>query len=304
MSSSPFLALAGSSPRGLSYALVACAAILLSACGGGGGSGGGEVTPPPPTDGPDLMVSVSLPSAEIPSGHAQTLAVVKLSNHGKGVAGSSDVNITADALLQDLKIVNCKSDNPATLCPASASRMTVSNLQAGATLSWEVYGMVKPGSSSRVNLEASASTGSGTHLSSSKMAVGFKAFAVDMALEATGPTSAVPPGGSFDYVLTASNKGPDTAKNVLMGFVVLSQAPANALVAGPLSCTATGGAVCPTELSASPLVLPSVPNDGSLVFKLPYTLAPGVTTGLVFEAGVKADGDSVSSNNNALIITP
>ena len=229
---------------------------------------------------------------------------MKLSNRGKGVAGTSDISIIADALLQDTKIVNCKSDNLATLCPASGNRMTVNNLQPGATLSWEVFGMVKPGTSGTVNLEASANTGSGSHLSSNKVAVGFKAYSVDMGVQVTGPSAALPSGGSFEYVVTAGNKGPDTAKDVLLGFIVLSNPVANVPAPGAISCTATGGAVCPTEPTASPMTLPSVPKDGRLVFRLPYTFAPGVTAGLVFEARVKASGDSDKSNDSALVITP
>ncbi|WP_263572315.1 COG1361 family protein [Roseateles oligotrophus] len=281
------------------------AAALLSACGGGGGGGGSEVTPPPPpADGPDLLLLVTPAGNPVPSGVAQTMATVKLSNVGKGAATTTDVNINADAILQDLKVVNCKSDNPASACPATGSRMTVSNLLPGASLTFEVTGMVKLGTSSTVNVEASASTGSGTQLSSSKMSVGFKAYSVDVGVQATGPTSAVPEGSSFDYVVTVSNKGPDIAKDTSLGLALLSNPVPNAPTLGSISCSATGAAVCPTELKIGVMTLPSLPKDGTLVFTLPYRFAPGVTAGLVFNAGVRATGDVDASNDSALILTP
>jgi hypothetical protein len=281
------------------------AAALLSACGGGGG-GASEVTPPPPppANGPDLMVLVAPSSNPVPSGVSQTMATVKLSNVGKGAATTTDVSINADAVLQDIKILNCKSDNPATACPSLGSRMTVSNLQPGSTLTFDVIGMVKLGTSATVNVEALASTNSGTQLSSSKMSVGFKAYSVDLAVQATGPTTAVPAGGSFDYVVTVSNKGPDIAKDTSLGLALLSNPVANAPTLGSIGCIASGAAVCPTELKIGVMTLPSLPKDGTLVFTLPYRFAPGVTAGLVFNAGVRATGDVDASNDSALILTP
>ncbi|WIV97143.1 COG1361 family protein [Kinneretia aquatilis] len=287
-------------------ALALSSLVALTACGGGGG-GGGEVTPPPPpppTPAPDLMVTMSLPDAQVPSGYTQTMATIKLRNVGKGVAATTDVNIVADALLEGMKVVNCQSDNAGTACPATGSRMTVSNLQPGATLTFDVTGTVKLGTSGTVNLEASATTGTGTQLSSSKMGVGFKAYSADVAVQATGPSSAVPAGGSFEYVVTVSNKGPDAAKDVLIANQLVSSPSENAAILGTMSCSASGGAVCPTELKAVGMTVASLPKDGSLVFRLPYSFAPGQRAGLVFEAAVRARGDSDSSNDRALLMTP
>jgi uncharacterized repeat protein (TIGR01451 family) len=285
-------------------ALALSSLVALTACGGGGG-GGGEVTPPPPpTPAPDLMVTMSLPDAQVPSGYTQTMATIKLRNVGKGVATTTDVNIVADALLEGMKVVNCQSDNAGTACPATGSRMTVSNLQPGATLTFDVTGTVKLGTSGTVNLEASATTGTGTQLSSSKMGVGFKAYSADVAVQATGPSSAVPAGGSFEYVVTVSNKGPDAAKDVLIANQLVSSPSENAATLGTMSCSASGGAVCPTELKAVGMTVASLPKDGSLVFRLPYSFAPGQRAGLVFEAAVRARGDSDSSNDRALLMTP
>ncbi len=304
-----FLPAAPATPRSklrpLLLMVALSAAALLSACGGGGG-GSSEVTPPPPppANGPDLMVLVAPSSNPVPSGVSQTMATVKLSNVGKGAATTTDVSINADAVLQDLKILNCKSDNPATACPSLGSRMTVSNLQPGSTLTFDVTGMVKLGTSATVNIEASASTNSGTQLSSSKMSVGFKAYSVDLAVQATGPTTAVPAGSSFDYVVTVSNKGPDAAKDANLGLALLSNPTANAPTLGVISCSATGAAVCPSELKIGVMTLPSLPKDGMLVITLPYRFAPGVTASLVFNAGVRATADVDAGNDSALIITP
>lgn len=290
--------------RPVLLALTLTGAAALSACGGGG-SGGGEVTPPPPpADGPDLSVSMSLPGAEVPAGYTQTMATVKLSNHGKGTAGTTDFNIVADAVLQDLKVVNCKSDNPGTACPATGSRMTVSNLLPGASITVDVVGMVKLGTSGTVKVEASASTSNGTQLSSSRQSVGFKAYSVDLGVQVAGPTSAVPAGANFDYVVTVRNSGPDVAKEALLGLAFTSSPAANQPTLGAIRCAAAGGAVCPTELKVGVMTLPNVPKDGSLVFTLPYQFAPGVRAGLIFNAGVRASGDSDTSNDSSTLITP
>ncbi|MCV2420025.1 CARDB domain-containing protein [Paucibacter sp. DJ2R-2] len=306
MSSQPTRLASAPRLRPVWAALALSSLVALTACGGGGG-GGGDVTPPPPpppANAPELMVSMSLPGAEVPSGYTQTMATIKLRNVGKGAATTTDVNIVADALLEGMKVVNCQSDNAGTACPATGSRMTVSNLQPGATLTFDVTGTVKLGTSGTVNLEASATTGTGTQLSSSKMSVGFKAYTADVAVQATGPSSAVPAGGSFEYVVTITNKGPDAAKDVLLANSLAPSGTPSAPTLGKMTCTAAGGAVCPTELIPVGMKLATLPKDGSLVFRLPYSFAPGVRDVLVFEAAVRALGDSDSSNDRVLLTTP
>lgn len=294
-----------SSPRRrpLLLAMTLSAAAVLSACGGGG-SGGTEVIPPPPVNAAELAVLVKPIANPVPSGSLQTMATVKLSNIGKGVAGTSDFNITADAVLQDLKVVNCKSDNAASACPATGSRMTVSNLQPGASLTFDLVGMVKLGTSSTVNVAASASTSNGGHMSSSSQSVGFKAYSVDVAVQATGPSTSVPPGGAFAYVLTVSNKGPDASTDARLGIDLLSNPAASAPTLGTITCSASGGALCPTELKVGVMELPSLPKDGTLVFTLPYRFAPGITQGLLFNTSVRASADTDSRNDSVLIMTP
>ena len=136
------------------------------------------------------------------------------------------------------------------------------------------------------------------------MSVGFKAYTADVAVQATGPSSAVPAGGSFEYVVTVSNKGPDAAKDVLIANQLASSPSENAATLGAMSCTASGGAVCPSELKAVGMTLATLPKDASVVFRLPYSFAPGVRGGLVFEAAVQARGDSDASNDRALLLTP
>ncbi|MCV2360154.1 DUF11 domain-containing protein [Paucibacter sp. TC2R-5] len=284
------------------------AAVLLSACGGGGGGsdGGGTVVPPPPVDGPDLMVTADPTSiGEIPSGTAQTMIRFKLSNVGKGAAVSTDFNIVADALLQDMKVLNCKSDNAGTACPTIlGSRMAISNLLPGTTLSFDVFGTVKSGTSGTVNFEASAnSTGAG-QLSSSKQAVGLKAYTVDVGVQVTGPTAPVPLGDSFEFVVTVGNQGPDAAKGVDLILTASSIPVGTAPSLGAMTCTASGGAVCPTALSVAKMTLPNVPKDGSLVFKLPYSFAPGQSAKMVFNADLTAKGDNNLSNNSFTLLTP
>lgn len=295
--------------RPVSAAWALSSLLVLSACGGGGGdgsgAGGGGITPPPPVNAAELSVLVTPVGNPVASSSAsQKLATVKLSNVGKGVAVTTDLNITADAALQDIKVLNCKSDNAASACPASGSRMTVSQLQPGASLSFDVAGLVQLGTSQVIQLGASASTSNGGHQSSSAQSVGLKAYSVDVAVQASGPSTPVPPGGSFDFVLTVSNKGPDAAQDALLRSDLLSSPVANAPSLGPIRCSASGGAVCPSTLTVGDLKLPSLPKEGALVLTFPYQFAPGVTQRSLFNASVQASADVDPRNNTALVATP
>lgn len=279
------------------------ALVFLSACGGGGG--GGEVIPPPPINAAELSVLVKPAGNPIPSSNgSQTLASIQLSNVGKGVAGTTDLSITADAELQDIKVLNCKSDNPGSVCPASGTRMSISNLQPGSSLSFDVAGVVKLGTSKVINLSASAMSTNGGQLSASNNSLGFKVYSVDVSVQATGPGGKVPAGGSFNYVVTVGNKGPDASSDAQLRIDLLSSPTATAPTLGTISCSASGGAVCPTELKVGDMSLPRLPKDGALVFTLPYSFAPGVTQSTLFNVSVRASADTDSSNNSVLIGTP
>lgn len=223
---------------------------------------------------------------------------------GKGAAVTTNVTIVADALLQDMKVLNCKSDNPGSACPTLGSPMTVSNLLPGATLSFDVFGTVKPGTSGTVNFEAAAISTAAGQLSSSKQKVGLKAYSVDVGVLASGPTAPVPAGGSFDYVVTVGNQGPDAAKDVALTLASVSNPLAIVPTLGAMTCTAAGGAVCPSALTAGTMTLTNVPKDGSLVFKLPYSFAPGQTAKVVFNADVSAKGDNNPANDSFTLVTP
>lgn len=280
------------------------ALVLLSACGGGGG-GGGEVTPPPPINAAELSVLVKPVGNPIPSSNgSQTLASIQLSNVGKGVAGTTDLNITADAELQDIKVLNCKSDNPGSVCPAIGTRMSISNLQPGSSLTFDVAGVVKLGTSKVINLSASATSTNGGQLSGSNNSLGFKVYSVDLSVQATGPGAKVPAGGSFNYVVTVGNKGPDASSDAQLRMDLLSSPAATAPALGTISCSASGGAVCPTELKVGDMSLPRLPKDGALVFTVPYSFAPGVTQSTLFNVSVRASADTDSSNDSVLIGTP
>lgn len=276
------------------------AALVLSACGGGGD----DTTPPPPpppVDTPELMVTMGLPGPDVPSGYSQTVATVKVSNVGKAAATSTDVSISADALLERFQVSACKSDSTATTCPSLGTRMTISNLAPGASLTFDLSGTVKLGTSGPVNVSAEASTNTGTNLSSSKQSVGFKAYTNDVSVKLAGPTASVPAGGSFQYVVTVANSGPDAAKNVALN---LTQVSSKTPVLGAMTCVAAGGAVCPSTLMPSAMSLSVLPKDGSLVFTLPYSFNPGETAGLIFAATVEARGDANTGNDSASLITP
>ncbi len=120
----------------------------------------------------------------------------------------------------------------------------------------------------------------------------------DVAVTKTGPAS-VPAGGAISYTVTVTNAGPDAAG----GTTVTDDVP-NAITGVAITCSASGGAVCPptvglTDLTA--LAIPTLPSSGQVVFTISGT-APNAVTTLSNSASVAlptAITDPTPGNNTA-----
>jgi len=267
----------------------------LSACGGGGG---GSSEPPAPQLRPEMKLTLlSKPDDEVPSGENISYSF-KLENKGPGEARSVDLLLQSDTTRVSLEL-SCGSGAgvPVPVCPSTPGPpLTIKNFAAGASVTVQLKGAVKPGASGQatVNLETKAEADTGT--SDKRFEHRFQTYATSLVLVGQGPTERVPPGGSFAYVLDLSNEGPDVARKVRLETLLVAAAD-RMPVLGTKTCVASGGAVCPADLQASAMTDLLLPNGGRLLITLPYQFPPGVSSGLVFNATVLAKGDTSALNN-------
>ncbi|GAB2504298.1 Ig-like domain-containing protein [Lysobacter humi (ex Lee et al. 2017)] len=124
----------------------------------------------------------------------------------------------------------------------------------------------------------------------------------DISITKTG-TASVLPGGAMSYTVTVSSAGPDAAD----GATVTDDVP-NAITGVSITCSASGGAVCPntaglTDLTA--LAIPTFPSGGQVVFTITGT-APNAATTLSNSASAAAPSGTVDptpANNSAGPVT-
>ncbi len=91
---------------------------------------------------------------------------------------------------------------------------------------------------------------------------------VDLSITKSNGTTSVVSGTTTTYTIVVSNGGPDAADGS-----VLKDPPAAGLSCATVTCSATGGAVCPpspsvTNLQSGGLIIPTFPASSSLTFTL------------------------------------
>lgn len=116
----------------------------------------------------------------------------------------------------------------------------------------------------------------------------------NVSVRASTPAGAVPSGGNATVELTVSNAGPEAASNVS-----LNRTLASTLTVGTVSCTASGGATCPANISGPTIDIGVLPANGSLVFAINATVAKGASGDLASAASVSASNDSAPADNMA-----
>lgn len=277
------------------FLLLLSLSLGLSACGGGGG-GGGE--PPPPALKPEMKLTLlSKPDDEVPSGENISYSFT-LENKGQGEARSVDLGLQSDTARVSLEL-SCSGSLgvPAPVCPGtSGPGLTIKNFAAGASVNVVLKGAVKPGASGQVSVAVTAQAEGDTGSSDKRVEHKFQTYAADLVLVGQGPTERVPSGGSFAYVLDLSNAGPDASRKVRLESLLLAAADRTPVL-GTKTCVASGGAVCPADLQSSALTDLQLPSGARLVITLPYQFAPGVNSGLIFNATALSKGDPSALNN-------
>ncbi|RZL31760.1 MAG: DUF11 domain-containing protein, partial [Rubrivivax sp.] len=277
----------------------ACAAGLWLAACGGGGSGGGGATPTPTTPTTPATSNVSLlanaPSESVAASGA-TQITVTISNTGAATATGVvfTPNLAAGLTLASYTCTGASGGAcPATATPAAS--IPLPDLPAKASLALVLSVNVAEGASGTLSSMPAVVAGNDATTTDNSAAAVLKAYTADVSISGSAPAAPVAAGTTAAYTMTVSNAGPDEARDVLIANTLGSFQ-----TLGTLSCSASGGATCPTATGAT-MRVPLLPKNGSLVFTVPATVAAGVSGSIANLMMVTSAGDPVATNNAAAV---
>ncbi|MEO8296559.1 MAG: hypothetical protein ABI574_01985 [Burkholderiales bacterium] len=114
----------------------------------------------------------------------------------------------------------------------------------------------------------------------------------DVSVAATGPAVAYA-GSNATFSVTVANAGPDAANTVS-----ITQALSAGYSVSGVTCTASGGATCPSG-SSFPLSIPTLPASGTLTLVVTVPVPVGATGSLTSTTTASALSDGSASNNTA-----
>lgn len=277
--------------RSLATAWIVACLLALVGCGSGSGRSG-----------TDLRVSGSGPAAAVQSG-AQAVFEMAVTNAGDYAA--EDIRITNEIGGQiALLSITCAAEGGA-VCPETPSvAMTVPSLREGGTLRFTVTVQATPSARGTIFNRMSASFSYETESADNIATITASAFSLasNLVVSGSGPAGTVTGGSTFDFAMQVRNEGPDPATGVR-----IINDGGTALVINGLSCTASGGAVCPSAPAAS-MEIDSIPAGGALDFSVSATVAGGIngTVTNTMQATADADGDrgDNSFTAQATVVTP
>lgn len=284
-------------PLGLRVcAVVALLVATLSGCGGGGSS------EPTVVQHPDMSVSLQAkPSDQLAGGTSFSYSYI-IQNKGNATASNVELIAQTAPFIEDVRLSCEPSGSAAPSCPTDqGQRMTIKNWAPGVSLTVSLRGTVRRGASGAATAALEAHADGDATANEKRAEHRFQAWSSDLVLVGQGPSSRVAEGGSFAFVLDLSNAGPDTARHARLDTQLVTAADRSP-TPGTRTCVASGGAVCPANLESATLDDLELPKGGRLIITLPYQFAPGVSSGLVFSAGTKVDGDSNTTNNYYLTV--
>jgi hypothetical protein len=262
-------------------------ALLLTACGGGSGR-----------QGSDLVVSGTGPSSQLAAGDAANFTMT-VKNAGENDA--SDVTISNHVVGLLLSGTTCSASGGAT-CPSTLTgTMSVGDMPAGSSLTFQVASTVPQSGAGAVTIEdtMTADYSEEVDRTNNTATVTGSAYIANAAITVTGtaPVGLVTAGSATSFSFIVANAGPDAAQTVKITSSVSNNAHGTTI-----TCTASGGAACPTS-TVSPITVDQLPSGGSLVFAV-NTTVDSDTNGQV-EATLTAKSSSTydpDSSDNTLIL--
>lgn len=242
-------------------------ALLLAACGGGSGRGG-----------TDVVVSGSGPTGTVAGGDAVSFSFT-VTNTGGNAA--SDVQLSSSVTpgtQVTVTSVECTAASGGASCPSAPGvAMSVASLPAGASLQFKVNAQVADNYSGPMSATMAISLADDLNAGNNRFQVDATSYSAHAALvvQGSGPSGTVTAGGSAPFSMSLRNDGPDAASDLS----IVNDVGSNLALLG-ITCSATGGATCPTTLGPS-MTLASLPAGGELVFTVNTTVNNNAGDGTV-----------------------
>ena len=278
MSTRPFVALA------LLLALTACGGGGSSSgsSSGGGGGGGSSGTP-----GDRVAVSLAAPVQTLPGGAAFNMTLL-VSNPSTTSAANVRVQLDMGMAFSRGGAV-CSARNGA-VCPTSATSFDVATLPAGSEVEFTIAVTASFGASGPNTTIATVTANDESAGANNEARLVVSAYTPDVFVSTLSAGSNYS-GSVANYPMKVGNDGPDTARDVVIENIV---GPGQTL--SSVTCTASGGAVCPSTLGAV-MSVPTLPNGGALDFLVSASIAPDLVGVISSTLRVTAPGDQTSFNN-------
>lgn len=190
-----------------------------------------------------------------------------------------------------LTAIRCTASSGST-CPAVLGpAMDVLNFPVGGLLTFQIDATVGNATQGTITNSLNARVTSGVPSETVGLGVG-SAYTNNVSTTASGPTGPITPGSSVVFNTTVTNNGPGPARNVQLTHTLSSGLAAS----GSISCSASGGATCPTSASSS-VVVALIPAGGTLTFSVPATINSGVDANVGVTVKAVAVGDFFPGDN-------
>lgn len=222
-----------------------------------------------------------------------------VTNAGPHVA--SDVRIVNQVGNQlALTGITCVASGGA-LCPeAPGPSMTVPTLPPGGVLRFDVSATVGATGTGSVTITntMSATITDDVNRSDNTFTAQVNAYTPNAAVSVVGAGPGTPPpaGGTATFVMTVSNAGPDVATAVH----IVNTVGGNQTLSG-LTCSATGGATCPTTFGPA-MDVPTLPAQGTLTFYVSTVVGPGINGTITNTLSALPDNDPDRTDNTAVAV--
>ena len=229
---------------------------VVSACAAGSGRQGTQI-----------VVSGTGPTAPVAAG-ANAVFVMTVTNTGPYDA--SNIKLV-DNVGNQLKLISitCSASGGATCPTAPTVEMTIPSLPNGGALIFSVTVQLDSNATGTIENAMVASFAEEIDPTAETAAATATAFSIitNVVVSGTGPTGTLVGGDTAVFVMTVTNNGPDAATNF-----DLHDTAGNGVSPVSITCTASGGAVCPASVGIL-MTVDSLPAGGVLTFDVTTQIA-------------------------------
>lgn len=243
----------------------------------------------------NLVVTGTGPAGNVAGGGSAEFVMV-VRNDGPDAASLLKITDTVGGNLT-LTSLTCAATGGG-VCPTPGVVMNVDTLPAGAALEFRVTTAVQPGISGAIINTLSVSAENDRNREDNSFTATGNAFTAKAGVYATGvgPAGTVSGGTTANFTMTVNNAGPDAATDLKFVNTVGS----NLTLTG-VTCTASGGATCPTSLGPV-MNTPTMPAGGVLTFGVSAYVALGTNGSFTNTLSVTPSNDPDRTDNTAVAV--